>query len=89
VSNYPRNRTHQISGKDQTLTSTNTTNPKGINNHRLAFRMTEEDEKALLAVRDLLRPRLPFVTRTDIVRVALREAEKALREQHESRTGAV
>jgi hypothetical protein len=71
------------------LTSTNTTNPKGINNHRLAFRMTEDDEKVLLAVRDLLRPRLPFVTRTDIVRVALREAEKALRERPESRAGAV
>ncbi|MBV9828493.1 MAG: hypothetical protein JO001_22935 [Alphaproteobacteria bacterium] len=61
-----------------------TTNPKGLNNDRVAFRMTAEDKMVLLAVRDLLRPKLPFVTRTDIVRIALREAEKALREQQQS-----
>jgi len=55
----------------------NTTSQKGISD-RLAFRLTDDDKRAMQALRDLLRPTFPFATRTDIVRTALREAEKAL-----------
>jgi hypothetical protein len=55
----------------------NTTSPKGISD-RLAFRLTDDDKRAMQARRDVLRPTFPFATRTDIVRTALREAEKAL-----------
>jgi DNA-binding FadR family transcriptional regulator len=45
---------------------------------RIAFRLTEEDKQAVLALRDLLRPTMPLATRTDIIRAALREAVEAL-----------
>jgi hypothetical protein len=78
--------------KDQspmvTITSNyhNTTSPKGISD-RLAFRLTDEDKRAMQSLRDLLRPRFPFATRTDLIRVALKEAERVLAEQS-SRGGA-
>jgi hypothetical protein len=48
---------------------------------RCAFFCSPEDERALTAVRRLLYPKAPWVTRSEVVRAALREAEKALTEK--------
>jgi hypothetical protein len=48
---------------------------------RIQFRLTNEDKRAVLALRDLLRPTMPLATRTDIIRAALRAAVEALGEK--------
>jgi hypothetical protein len=55
----------------------NTLSPRPIS-ERIQFRLTDEDKQAVLALRDLLRPTMPLANRTDIIRVALREAVRAM-----------
>jgi DNA-binding FadR family transcriptional regulator len=55
----------------------NTLSPRPIS-ERIQFRLTDEDKRAVLALRDLLRPTMPLANRSDILRVALREAVKVL-----------
>jgi hypothetical protein len=51
---------------------------------KMCFRMTREDIAAIERVREALRPKMPWITRTDAVRNALRRAVRVLTEEREA-----
>ena len=51
---------------------------------RISFRLRSEDETAIAVIREHLRLKSPWVSRTDTIRAALREAVEALESRKET-----
>ena len=56
-----------------------------MSDKRITVRLTEDDQQSLKTLSRILRPRFPGVNSADIIRIALREGERALSAEHGSR----